>query len=277
MTLEEIRNRTNYKIVNYNNTPIVVYDSHRCIIPVLWQAANENLINTPCRLIYFDQHPDALRPLDNTLELIKNILGQESEFIDIFNLTEFHLRSSNDDWLRAAMELNLISDVIWIGGHRDLSPEQREYTDNQCVLHTLYNIPFLDGVFGYQGDLNDLARSIELQPLWNTLGWEYNNGRFYMKEDEPILLDFDLDYFSFNWRSITKAWLPEFFNREFLEHSHYSAAASGWTGKFFVKSLIKRAPIITVAKETAICGGETEVAKILKELNEILFDSYLDW
>ena len=275
MELEEIYKRTNHRILHYDNTRIVIYDSHRCIIPVLWQAANEKLINTPCTLIYFDQHSDALKPSEEALKRIKEILSRQSEFKDIFNLTEFYLHSINDNWLRTAMELNLIGDAILIGGSRNLPFEHQEYTDHQGKLHKLYDIPFLDGAFSYQGDFSDLPRRDELQPLWDTLCWEFSNGHFNMKEDEPILLDFDLDYFSFSWRSITKAWLPEFFHREFLELNWYQTT-TGWTGQLFVKSLIKRAPIITIAKQTEICGGELEVTNILRELNNILFDGCLE-
>ena len=97
MELGEIYKRANHRILHYDNTRIVIYDSHRCIIPVLWQAANENLINIPCTLIYFDQHSDALKPSEEALKRIKEILSRQSEFKDIFNLTEFHLRSINDD------------------------------------------------------------------------------------------------------------------------------------------------------------------------------------
>jgi len=75
MELEEIHKRANYRILHYNKTPIVVYDSHRCIIPVLWQAGNEKLINTPCTLIYFDKHSDALKPGEETVKRIKEILS----------------------------------------------------------------------------------------------------------------------------------------------------------------------------------------------------------
>ncbi|MFC2022102.1 hypothetical protein ACFLTR_02660 [Chloroflexota bacterium] len=276
MVLEEIRKRTNYRILPFNNTHVVLYDSHRCIIPVLWQAANEKLINTPCTLIYFDRHSDALKPGEETLKRIKEILSRQSEFKDIFNLTEFHLHSINDNWLYTAMELNLIGDAVLIGGSKNSPPDQQAYTDHQSKLHKLYDIPSLDEALSYQGRLSDRFRRDEFQPLWDTLGWEFSNGHFNMKEDEPILLDFDLDYFSFQWRCIiTKAWLPEFFHREFLEPNWYETT-TGWTGQRFVKSLLNRAPIITVAKQTAICGGELEVANILRELNNILFDGCLE-
>ena len=147
----------------------------------------------------------------------KRISKHKQECKDVFNLAEFYLRNSNDDWLRAEMELNLVGDAIMIGSPRDLSFLEREYIDHQGKLHKLYDIQPLDEVFGCQGNFSDLARKNEFQPIWKTLGCEFSKGRFNMREDIPILLDFDLDYFSFTWRRITKAWIPEFFYREFLE------------------------------------------------------------
>ena len=275
MSLSEIRRRTNYNIAYYKKKPVVIYDSHRCIIPTLWLSAFEGFFEKPYDIVFFDRHADTRKPLDATINSIKELINNGPNFYDIYSLAEFKLNSINDDWLFSAMEMGLIENAVLIGGSENSPLPYNTYTDHTHKIHNIYNIPCLSGAFYYQGDFSDLARKCELQALWDIIGWEIHNGHFQMN-DKPILLDFDLDFFTFKWRSITKAWLHEFFNEEFgLSNQH--PPVDGWSGQLFVKSLVNKAPLITIAKETSICGGEQEVSDILNELNSFIFEDQVDF
>ena len=132
------------------------------------------------------------------------------------------------------------------------------------------SISSLEGAFDYQGKLSDLARREELESIWEIINWKHIPKSGFVMQDDPILLDFDLDYFTYKWRGRSYAWRNDFYEIEFNKISDYFTT-KGWTGKRFLNRLIKRAPFITIAKESRSCGEEMKSNNILKQLSTKFF------
>jgi len=49
----------------------------------------------------------------------------------------------------------------------------------------------------------------------------------------------------------------------------------GWTGKDFVDGLVKRAALLTIAREPYCCGDDTKANQVLGKVNHFLFDDEL--
>lgn len=248
---------------------IIVYEDHRFIVPILWLAKKINLITTPINLVYFDRHNDALDLSKDKIESLKKLC----DFNEVFEFVKTQLKQLDDDWLRTLMHLGIVDNALVIG---DIDCENfnneavQKWNDLEGKMHLLRGINSLEVAFNFQGSLSDLAKDYLLKPIWSILGWEHNRESGFVMQDTPILIDFDLDYFTFEWRNRSYAWRKDFYSNEFDNISTYFSTKD-WSGGKFLNNLIKRAPFITIAKEPKCCGGLDESNDILSKITNKLF------
>lgn len=266
-----------YRCYSNDGQPIFVYEDHRFIVPILWFAQSKNIITYPINLVYFDKHHDAL--LDPKGKEIVSEIAKAKTFNDVFRIVSDNLSPRDDTWLRVLMDLEIVKDAVVIGSLRNAG---YQWEENKADLnekgHLLENISSLECAFDYQEKLSDWSKCVSLEPLWAILGWEYNiyKKHFVINDNTPILLDFDLDYFTFNWRGRNYSWQDDFYGIEFDTQSSYETT-EGWSGEKFLNKLIKRAPFVTIAKESGCCGGKQESASVLENLNNKLFSGAIKY
>lgn len=259
----------NINTYNYNSKHIILYDDHRWLLNVIYEATKLNLFNGKLpNIIYFDHHDDACHTavrlnnyhVDNILELKKR---------DFWPIIEFDLSPLDDDWVTAGMELGLINDVVCIGNeenHNIDNWDNNTYRTATNIEHKGYCINHLKWEIGDRGALGDSMT--EYHPEYNHIRkiFGYNNEHF-SPSYHPFILDFDLDCFTTECKETTYAW-PE---RIFWEE--YSAGSPKCSS--FMQQLITRASIITICREPECCGGIGESNKILGYLDRYLFDGNL--
>lgn len=270
--LSLLRTIDGLKEVPFPHCRCFLHEDHRWILPIICFAQDCQKLPRPCRLVGFDAHHDILQP--RSLDEIKKISKRGVTVRRVIDLCKNSLRTSDDDWLKAGMELGLISDAV-IFGVMD-SQNNGQYEDHTGTTHRIELAWLPRSAFNHQGVLSDLARSDEFASLWEVLNWEYNRGSgfAFAPTSEKLLLDFDLDCFTVDWNDYRFPWLDEIFEREFYTESDYFTTI-GWSGKKFLDCLVKRAGLITIARESECCGGSEKSAEILRKTNHYLFDGKL--
>ena len=267
--------RSNLNIYNYYGKAIVVYDDHRYILNVLFEAAKQNLFNgeTP-NIIYFDHHDDGCATklkLKDILEKYRINEIKEMNSRDFWTMIEFDLSSSDDDWVTSGMELGLIKDVVCIGSkenHNISNWEKHTYKATNGDLHKGYCIGHLKHEIGNRGSLGDSMTSYHPDYLSIRNVFGYKDKRFYDNVSKPFVLDFDLDCFTTECRDITYAWPERIFQDEYSPNNEYEVFA-------FLKELFTKASFITICREPKCCGGIGESNKILSYLDKYFFDGVL--
>lgn len=272
MPLSRTRLNCKYRILSLREKHVVIYDDHRWILPLIFEAQEDKLVPRPCTLVTFDRHHDAIVPLPPALEVITDIRARETNYVDVVELVESNLSTNNNDWLRAGMELGILGDIINFGARetRNVQAEFEDHLGNNRKIHFL-NLP--GGTLQHQGSLADIAKSEELQPIWDVLGWERNHpdGIFcFAKGRERIILDFDLDCFAMDWTDYLFPWDEEVWKEEFHKFSDYWST-KGLSGADVVNGLIDKAGLISIARSPIHCGGPAKVEKILSDVNRFLF------
>ncbi|MCP4364457.1 MAG: hypothetical protein GY800_04090 [Planctomycetes bacterium] len=271
---DTVCNNSYYQCYSNAGKSIFVYENHRFIVPILWLAQSKNIITYPINFVYFDHHLDALVEQRERKKIASDI-EKAKTFDDVFKIVYDNLSIKNDTWLRLLMDLEIVKDAVVMGDVEATLHEKNKFekfSDLKENEHLLKNMYSLGGTFESQGDLIDLARRPSLESLWAILGWKYDIQKkdFVMHDTPPILLDFDLDYFTFRWREWICSWRDDFYSKEYdMPSTHYTKA--GWNGEKFLNKLIKRAPFVTIAKESRCCGGQQESNSVLKELSNKFF------
>jgi hypothetical protein len=276
--LKRLRSNPLYQFGSFRNTPAVIYDDDRWLLPVLLAAQQDGLLPQPSLLVTFDQHEDSL-PVRKGLGPIPSIRKEGYREATFVELVRDHLSPLDDDWIKAGMELGLISDVAAFG-IQDYEGQRSEptYTDHLGVTHRLFMETGLPGRdLTFQGSLSDLARETALRSYWEVLGWEHSGrgGRFGFREELPkIILNVDLDCFAVYWREYRFPWPEEVFVKEFQDPSGYFSTRD-LTGADFFCGLAERAGVITIAREPQYTGGEEKGALILQRVARHLFGGEL--
>ncbi len=268
--LYSISNRANVNAYSYQDKYIFVYDDHRTLLNVLFEAKKLNSFPQTPNLIYFDRHDDACetKPLSGLLDLMG--AGDLSTLTSkqFWSFVEFDLSPLDDDWLLTGMELDLIKDAIVIGqvDNSNIDKLGNKYTSEDEVEHELYCIPHLEHSLGGRGCLGD---SIIKEPYYENVRniMQYNQGYFFHEEIRPFVLDFDLDCFTTVTREKTHAWPEVVFKNEYVDNR---------TVRYFMQKLLKRSSFITVCREPGSCGGIGEANKILHYLDKYFFDGNLN-
>ena len=267
---------TNMTVHHFRDKYIVLYDDHRCILNVLFEAKKLKLFDTSPNLIFFDRHDDACNPYINKSELFEKWGVKKIEDVsnrDFWSFVEFDLNSLDDDWLLAGMELDLINHAVVIGQNENSNMRSKDYTyvSTDGKLHEMYDIPHLNNSISSRGCLGD---SIIKQPYYKKVRdiFEYNQppcgryNKFSDKVTHPFVLDFDLDCFTTECENKTFAWPEDIFRQNFYENDDVD---------FFMQQLIERSSFITICREPECCGRLGESNKILGYLDNYFFKGCL--
>lgn len=267
--LYELSYRTNINTYTFRDKHIILYDDHRTLLNILFEAKKLGEFTETPNLIYFDLHDDACELLPKSQLLARMGVNDLSEATSkqFWSFVEFDLGVLDDDWLLVGMELDLIKDAILIGQEENHNIQDMRgcYKSEDGVEHGLYSISHLKYSLDGRGCLGD---SIIKEPYYQNVRdiVQYHQGRFDMEEIKPFVLDFDLDCFTTKCREKTYAWPEGIFRREYLESHNV---------RNFMESLLNRSSFITICREPECCGGIGEANKILNYLDRYFFDGAL--
>ena len=255
----------------------LLHEDHRWVLPIILQAQLFGDLPSPCDVIMFDAHDDAIEP--DCIQTIAALRRKGPTPQDVIDLCHNHLRELDDDWVKAGMELGLIRDIVIFGAEeRTGSFRSQSYTDNAGDRHRIRLARFPNrNSLGYKRELSDVDRSYAHQDLWDMLGWVYQPGQGFgfAGRREKVLLDFDLDCFLMIWKGYYFSWAEKVFEGELLPQSSYYTT-SGWSGQKFIHGLIEKAGLVTIARESEMFRGENKlVEEILQRVNYYMFDNQL--
>ncbi len=254
----------NMNTFEFHDKYIILYDDHRYVLNVLYEAIRQNVFNGVIpNVVFFDHHDDSL-PTNIELKKYKisNILEMNRR--DFWNLVEFDVREWDDDWVTVGMELGLIKDVLCIGQEKNKNIklwDNNTYVDKCEICHKGYVIGHLIDELKPDGKLG--KNTNESKSIGDVLDY-YDKG-FLANKTKPFILDFDLDCFTTQENNEPKAWTEEKFNCFYCNQDV----------KYFIFSLIDRASIVTICREPKCCGGIGESNKILGYLDKYFFDGKL--
>lgn len=268
--LHQLSQRANIETFSYRGKDIVLYDDHRTILNIIFEANKLNIFSETPNLIYFDRHDDACKSFikSEILEKIGVSSLDNATSKQFWSFTEFDLSYLDDDWLLAGMELGLIKDAVLIGQeeNHNIQNLKNKYSSENGMVHELFSIPHLSSSLNNRGCLGDaIIKESYFKNVREIV--QFNHDRFNDEEVKPFILDFDLDCFTSISRNKTHAWLEYIFTQEFYINT---------TVRYFMQSLIERASFITICREAKCCGGLGESNKILNYLDRYLFDGNLN-
>lgn len=279
-SIYELSSHTNIDTyVFQENKYIVLYDDHRSILNVLFEAKKLGLFNnTTPNLIFFDRHDDACNPDEICSKgLFKKWGVKKIEDVssrDFWSFVEFDLSGLDDDWLLAGMELNLINHAVVIGNkeNNNIRDMDNRFESSDGMVHELYDISHLNYSIGSRGCLGD---SIIKQPYYENVRaiFEYNQqpygsyDKFSKEVTKPFVLDFDLDCFTTECEDKTYAWPETIFRDKYYDNVDV---------RFFMEKIIERSSLITICREPCCCGGLGESNKILWYLDNYFFEGCLN-
>ena len=275
MNLSALEKIDELRQVPFGERECFLHKEHRWVLPIIFYNQQKKILPHPCTLVMFDAHHDAKDPL--CMGDILQIKKAGITFEGLINLCQEKLSKLNDDWVKTGMELGLIDDAVIFGveSREDGVNFKPFFKDQQGIIHKIKLLGLPGTELECQGDLSDTARWESLSELWKILGWQYNSQFSFTEDERKILLDLDLDCFIVRWKGCYRfPWPDEVFKKEFLVQSKYQTTL-GWTGKDFVDGLVKRAALLTIAREPYCCGDDTKANQVLGKVNHFLFDDEL--
>ena len=276
-SISGLSNHTNIEVYLFQNKYIILYDDHRSILNVLFEAKRLGLFGTTPNIIFFDRHEDACNPNINANDLLERWGVDKIEKVssqDFWSFVEFDLSGLDDDWLLAGMELGLISHAVVIGQYENhnIRDMKNMFESSNGIHHKLFDISHLDWSIGSRGCLGDnVIKEGYYENVRNI--FEYNQppygryDKFSREVTVPFVLDFDLDCFTTECDNKTYAWPEDIFKKKYVYNEDV---------QYFMHRLINRSTIITICREPACCGGLGESNKILGYLDCYFFDGCLD-
>jgi|GEM_PF-4552564 len=267
----EILKEACYKVYWFGKKPVILYKSHRFIVPIIWLAHKRKIIPKEINLFRLDLHFDAKTPSD--IEDIAQVFAKLKTFKEVVEFSNSRLSRNNDNWLLFLMHIGFLKDSIVLGASEgNVNPG--EYAAPSGKTHLLKTVCELKGAFRHHGVLVD-TEDEECKRLWNILDWEVQPGVGFQMGSSPILFDVDLDHFTFEYRSRPYPWTRSIYNAEFPTSGE--VRVGGMSIKRFVQKLIRRSPFITIALEPDCCGGNAISKNILRNFNkDFLEDSITD-
>lgn len=269
----DLSRRTNYLYRKIGEKPVIIYEDHRCILNVIYFALQNKLISKPPNVLYFDFHDDGLDVIsDERMKQIKSFRHTPPTLEEFWNFVEFKMAPNDDDWVITGMELGLINHAVVIGAKEDQNlPTDKNYTDHTGQVHFFFGISDLWSELGERGSLCD---SIIKEPYYKAVRaiFQFNNEKYDHSFDHdaeiyPFVLDFDLDYFTYDQVGKLKGW-PK---KRMADLFYKRVGFHRMTSQEFVMQLVERSSVVTICRESDYSGGLVESGKILKRLFKVVF------
>jgi hypothetical protein len=223
----------------------------------------------------FDRHHDALPP--RHYAKLQSSKPYDLSIDGVIALCNSVLSTLDDDWVTAGMELGIISDAVILGVQDTFNLDDlEEFVDSNGTKHALYFPGLPGGELQFKGELSDVVRDSEFEPLWKLLHWSPPRGgsNGFASTRPKFALDFDLDCFVMEWHAYLLPWLDEVWHKEFFEISDYWST-KGLSGASWLLDLRAAAGVLTFATEPDFCGGDVKASQIFADLNRYLFTSLL--
>jgi hypothetical protein len=265
--------RSNIETYQYNDKYIVLYDDHRYLLNILFEALKIGIFVKTPNLIYFDAHDDACNPKINKKDLLKKWQAKDIKNIssrDFWSFVEFDLSHLDDNWLLAGMEFGLINNSVLIGQYEydNIQDMNGNFQSSDGQNHELHSIKHLNQCLDSKGCLGDVTKTDMYRNILDI--FEYNQPLYYRcfadEVKNPFVLDFDLDCFTTKFNEIRYAWPEEIFKKMYYDNDTVSD---------FMDRLISRSQFITICREPKCCGGLGESNKILGYLDRYFFNGSL--
>ena len=229
--------------ISGNQIPIFLFKNHRMSFYYWCKVKNELDTNQGFFVVTMDQHNDLAEPTAEMKNKLQNLDYNDLPKIDKFAKTK--LGKLNDNWIYSAMEAGLVNDILIISPEKPF-PE-KDYIDSNNVEHRIFHCNSPDDLGGMRGILTDKAPRRNRE-LIKSIG-------FPRGENSNIILDIDLDYFTYthNVRSyvMDRNNIKDIFPRDSLI--------------WWVRD---KAKAITIAKEHTCCGGAKNSRRILRALRK---------
>ena len=271
--LSNLSQYANFETYPYGEKHIILYDDHRCILTVLFEAYKLGIINDMTNLVTFDRHDDAKPMHPNTEEMLKALTKSNLSEIssrDFKSFVEFDISEYDDDWVKIGMEMRLINNIINIGCEENFNIsdwKSNSYESKSGKKHLGFVIGHLSSELNtHGGRIGDLALH-EYDPIREIIGYSQHGPSLPSIDDTSnFVLDFDLDCFTTTCMDKRFAWPEDVFRKEYNGESASS---------FFLYQLIQKSKFITICREPSYCGGIGEANKILGYLDHYLFGGCL--
>ena len=276
-SIYSLSNHTNIEVYSFHDKYIILYDDHRSILNVIFEAKRLGLFGAAPNIIFFDRHDDACNPNLNVGELLGKWGVDKIEEVTsqyFWSFVEFDLSGVDDDWLLAGMELGLINHAVVIGQNENhnIRDMNNMFESSDGIHHELFDISHLDWSIGSRGCLGDNVIKEEYYENVRNI-FEYNQppygdyDKFSKEVTNPFVLDFDLDCFTTECEDNVYAWPEAIFREKYFENKNVY---------HFMRRLIERSTFITICREPTCCGGLGESNKILGYLDRYFFEGCLD-
>ncbi len=265
MIPEQFRNIYPNPVQHPGGIPAVIFRDHRWTLPVLRFASEAGLLRLPSRVVTFDRHCDSLVPKGDLAELARLRAGaSDAEFV---GTVARRLSPRDDDWIIGGMELGLISDVMQFRTEADGMEGITRHTDARGTGRRIFHLERPSVELAWKGALVDAAHPAAREGLWDVFGWDPEGMR--MGEASDLAVDIDLDFFTICWETHVFPFPDEVYEGEFLV-PRPSGYHSGYPPVEFLRGLMRRARVLTIACEPDFCGGERKTRTIMEAVNRLL-------
>jgi hypothetical protein len=271
----KISKRSNIIHKRTKENEVIIYEDHRTILNVLFDLREIREISEPLDIYMFDQHDDFCSFEGNRpMESINRFLATPTKE-NLLSLVEFDLRDSDDDWVKAGMELGFINNVFLFNCAKGETGKIESYNTQNFGTKTL---TYLGNVWDALGSkLLDDVLKYDGNPWLKDFGWKPINdleAKHSFQPSNKFILDIDLDCFSINILEKTIAIPNEVIIPKLTEISkpnyHYY-----YNSQDFIKELIQKAEIATICYENGFCGGIRKSQQIFSMVDRVLFDGEL--
>lgn len=272
--LSDLSKFSNFETYHFGDKTIVLYDDHRCLLTVLFEASRLGLISTQTNLITFDRHDDAAPIREESWGMIDKVSKNEISSIssrEFKNFVEFDISARDNDWVKVAFELGLIRNLVNVGNMENTNVSDLRnhiYISKDGVHHHAHAVSHIKYELNpHNGALGSSALLDENKVIHEIFGYNISdeNEGFSIGTTPDYVLDFDLDCFTTECESKTFAWPESIFA------SLYNNDEVG----YFMFRLISSARFITICREPSYCGGIGESNKILGYLDKYFFNGCL--
>jgi hypothetical protein len=260
--LEAFGEMMNVRQINQaGQLPTFCYEDHRTAIIAIWAALQDGIFSRPPVLVRFDAHAD-VGELPQDWAALKRDMTSIENVMRIAN----SLRPDDGGWVKAALELGLISNVISFYVNDHTGGKHQEHCSHDGTTHQMIWLSKVRDTLSYQGDLVDRAKAKCLQDIYEAMSWDPDprQGGF---TGPAYWFDIDFDFATHRLPADfgSMPWRQTDFAREF----DCNPLTYGHSMPRFLTSLLHHSRLLTMATEPSYSCGLAGACHIGRELEKI--------